>query len=69
MKEEMDFKINVDKTELEETKDILSEMAQDAESLDGILNVPENTFRVENNRNVYITVNNFNQSHKEYLKD
>lgn len=69
MKEEIDIKINCDNTELEETKDILSEMAEKAESLDGILNVPENTFQVRNNKNVYITVNNFNQSHSEYLRD
>lgn len=69
MKQEIDFKINVDNTELEEMRDILSEATDEAEKLEDILNAPANTFQVRDNQNVYITINNFNTSHSEYLKD
>lgn len=69
MKQEMDFKINVDNTELEEMRDILSEATDEAQKLEDILNAPANTFQVKDNQNVYITINNFNKNHKEYMND
>lgn len=69
MKQEMDFKINVDNTSLEEMRDIISEATDEAEKLEDILNAPANTLQVRDNENVYITINNFNKSHKEYMDD
>lgn len=57
-KAELDFKINIDDEGLEDTVDILKE-ATDL--------LPNITIR--NNENVYVTINNFNTTAKEFYKE
>ena len=55
---ELDFKVNVDDEGLEDTVDMLKEVTD---------LIPNITIR--NNENVYVTVNNFNSTAKEYYKE
>lgn len=56
--EEIKVKIKVDRQELDDTMEELKELTD---------NRPRITIR--NNQNVYVTINNFNESEKEYSKE
>lgn len=55
--EEIKVKIKVDRQELDDTMEELKESTD---------NRPRITIR--NNKNVYVTINNFNETEKEYMK-
>ena len=55
MENNVDLKISVDTEELERAKDIAEELAEQCERI-----VPNITIR--NNKNVYVTINNWNKA-------
>lgn len=57
MENNIDLKISVDTEELERAKDIAEELAEQCERI-----VPNITIR--NNKNVYVTINNWNVTDK-----
>lgn len=60
--EELKTKISVDTEELEDATDLISEVGERLTSV-----VPNITIR--GNENVYVTINNFNATAKEYYGD
>lgn len=60
--EELKTKISVDTEELEDATDLISEVGERLSSV-----VPNITIR--GNENVYVTINNFNATAKEYYGD
>ena len=62
MTEDLDVKINVDTEELEDA----TEMIKDFE--EHLTRVVPNII-IRSNDNVYVTINNFNQTAKEYFND
>ena len=54
----INFKIEVDDEKLQDTVDILKEV-----------NDSKPNITIRDNVNVYVTINNFNEPEKEYLKD
>lgn len=59
-KETIDLKVKVDREEVDDTLDELQEHYNE-------LNVPNITIR--NNQAVYVTINNFNSTHEEYVNE
>lgn len=59
-KNTIDVDVNVNREGLEDTLDELHEACNE-------LNIPNITVR--NNQNVYITVNCFNMTHEQYMKE
>ena len=59
---EIETKINVDTQELEDAADLIEEVGERLNSV-----VPNITIR--NNQAVYVTINNFNATEKEWRED
>lgn len=57
---EIDIKVNVDKENVEDTLDELNEAVNE-------MTLPNITIR--NNQQVYVTINYYNATHKEYLEE
>ena len=62
MTEDLDVKINVDTEELEDATEMIKDFEEHLTRV-----VPNITIR--SNDNVYVTINNFNQTAKEYFDD
>ena len=59
---EINTKINVDTEELEDASDLIKEVGEHLSSV-----VPNITIR--NNQNVYVTINNFNETEKQWAEE
>lgn len=59
--EEINTKISVDTEELEDAADLIEEVGERLSSV-----VPNITIR--NNQNVYVTINNFNETEKQWAE-
>lgn len=60
--EEINTKISVDTEELEDAADLIKEVGERLSSV-----VPNITIR--NNQNVYVTINNFNETEKQWTEE